>query len=393
MKEDTLITTAGRHPEQNHGIVNPPVYHASTITAPTLAEFRERRKHRWEPGVFTYGRQGTPTHEALEEAVAALFGGDRAVALGSGLAAINAAMFAFLESGDHVLMVDSVYAPSRRVCDAFLGRFGVTTTYYDPLIGAGIKDLIQDNTKIVYLESPGSLTFDVQDIDAIVGEAKKRGCVTIIDDTWSSGVFFKPFAHGIDVSAVAATKYIVGHSDVMMGMVTTTSEHWQRVRQAASDLGANSGPDDAYLALRGLRTIKVRMQRHQETGLRLARWLRDRPEVKRVMHPGLEDDPGHKLWKQYFTGACGLFGLELARDYPETALAAMLDGLELYGMGASWGGFESLILLTDPAHVRSTTRARWENCNPTLRIHAGLEDPDDLIEDLAKGFERLNANC
>jgi len=392
MKEDTLITTAGRHPDKNHGIVNPPVYHASTITAPTLAEFRERRKHRWEPGVFTYGRQGTPTHEALEEAVAALFGGDRAVALGSGLAAINAALFAFLESGDHVLMVDSVYAPSRRVCDAFLARFGVETTYYDPLIGAGIRDLIQDNTKVVYLESPGSLTFDVQDIDAIVAEAKKRGCVTIIDDTWSSGVFFKPFAHGIDVSAVAATKYIVGHSDVMMGMVTTTNEHWQRVRQAASDLGANSGPDDCYLALRGLRTIKVRMQRHQETGLKLARWLRDRPEVKRVLHPGLEDDPGHKLWRKYFTGACGLFGLELAQDYPEKALAAMLDGLELYGMGASWGGFESLILLTDPAPVRSATRAHWENANPTLRIHAGLEDPDDLIEDLAKGFERLNAN-
>ncbi len=393
MKEDTLIITAGRHPEDNYGIVNPPVYHASTIIAPTLAEFRDRRAHRWEPGVFTYGRQGTPTHEALEEAVAALFGGDRAVALGSGLAAINAALFAFLESGDHLLMVDSVYAPSRRVCDAFLARFGVETTYYDPLIGAGIKELIRDNTKIVYLESPGSLTFDVQDIDAIVAEAKKRGCVTVIDDTWSSGVFFKPFAHGIDVSAVAATKYIVGHSDVMMGMVTTTHEHWQRVRQAASDLGANAGPDDCYLALRGLRTIKVRMLRHQETGLKLARWLRDRPEVKRVMHPALEDDPGHELWKRYFTGASGLFGLELAQDYPEKALAAMLDGLELYGMGASWGGFESLILLTNPAPVRSATKARWENANPTLRIHAGLEDPDDLIEDLASGFERLNAKC
>ncbi len=393
MKEDTLITTAGRHPDRNYGIVNPPVYHASTITAPTLAEFRERRKHRWEPGVFTYGRQGTPTHEALEEAVAVLFGGDRAVALGSGLAAINAALFAFLESGDHLLMVDSVYAPSRRVCDAFLARFGVETTYYDPLIGAGIKDMIRDNTKIVYLETPGSLTFDMQDIDAIVGEAKKRGCITIIDDTWSSGVFFKPFEHGIDVSTVAATKYIVGHSDAMMGMVTTTHEHWQRVRQAASDLGANSGPDDCYLALRGLRTIKVRMLRHQETGLKLARWLRDRPEVKRVLHPALEDDPGHQLWQQYFTGSSGLFGLELAHDYPETALAAMLDGLELYGMGASWGGFESLILLTNPAPVRSATKARWQDANPTLRIHAGLEDPDDLLEDLAKGFERLNANC
>ena len=390
MKEDTLITTAGRHPDENHGFVNPPVYHASTIVSPTLAEFRERRSHRWEPGVFTYGRQGTPTHEALEEACAALLGGDRAVALSSGLAAINAALFAFLEKGDHLLMVDSVYGPSRRVCDSFLARFGVETTYYDPTIGAGIRELIRDNTKLVYLESPGSLTFDVQDIDPIVEEAKKRGCVTIIDDTWSSGVFFKPFQHGIDVSAIAATKYIVGHSDVMMGMLTTTGEHWQRVRQAASDLGANAGPDDVYLALRGLRTIKVRMLRHYENGMKLARWLEARPEVERVLHPALESDPGHALWKKYFTGACGLFGVVL-KPVEEPAIAAMLDGLELYGMGASWGGFESLILLTNPASVRSATKAQWEASGPTLRIHAGLEDPDDLIADLEAGFARMNA--
>jgi cystathionine beta-lyase len=390
MKEDTIITTAGRHPDENHGFVNPPVYHASTIVSSTLAEFREKRAHRWEPGVYTYGRQGTPTHEGLEEACAALLHGDRAVALGSGLAAINAALFAFLEKGDHLLMVDSAYGPARRICDSFLGRFGVETTYYDPLIGAGIKDLIRDNTKIVYLESPGSLTFDVQDIDPIVAEAKKRGCVTIIDDTWSSGVFFKPFDHGIDVSAIAGTKYIVGHSDVMMGVLTTTNEHWQRVRQAASDLGANSGPDDAYLALRGLRTIKVRMERHFETGMKLALWLEARPEVERVLHPGLESDPGHELWKKYFSGACGLFGVVL-KPVEEKAIAAMLDGLELYGMGASWGGFESLILLTNPASTRSATRDRWENAGPMLRIHAGLEHPDDLIDDLDAGFARMNA--
>lgn len=390
MKQDTLIATAGRHPEENFGIVNPPVYHASTITAPTLKEFRERRQHRWEPGVYTYGRQGTPTHEALEEAVAALLGGDRAVAMGSGLAAINAALFAFLEKGDHLLMVDSVYGPSRRICDTFLGRFGVETTYYDPTIGAGIRDLIRDNTKIVYLESPGSLTFEMQDIDPIVNEAKKRGCVTIIDDTWSSGVFFRPFDHGIDISAIAATKYIVGHSDAMMGIVTTTNEHWQRVRQAASDLGANSGPDDIYLALRGFRTIKVRMLRHYETGLKLARWLQARPEVERVLHPALESDPGHALWKKYFSGACGLFGVVL-KPVKEDAIAAMLDGLKLYGMGASWGGFESLILLTNPAQARSVTKERWETAGPTLRIHAGLEDPDDLIADLKAGFARMNA--
>jgi cystathionine beta-lyase len=391
MKQDTLITTAGRDPENNHGIVNPPVYHASTIISPTLAAFKEARTKRWDLDVFTYGRQGTPTHQALEVATAALIGGDRAVCLSSGLAAINAAMLAFLQSGDHVLMVDAAYGPTRSFCDKFLARFGVETTYYDPTIGVGIKDLIQDNTKIVYTESPGSLTFELQDIRAISDEAHKRGCVVIIDDTWSSGVFFKPFEHGVDVSVIAGTKYIVGHSDVMMGMITTKNEHWQIIRQSAADLGANSGPDDVYLALRGMRTIGVRMRQHQENGLKLARWLQDRPEVDRVLHPALPSDPHHELWKRDFTGACGLFGVVL-KPYPEIALAAMLDGLELYGMGASWGGFESLILLTNPASTRTVAKEQWEKDGPTLRIHAGLEDPEDLIADLKKGFQCLNAN-
>ncbi len=389
MKQDTLITTVGRDPESNHGIVNPPVYHASTIVSPTLAEFREKRGRRWELDVFTYGRQGTPTHQSLEVATAALLGGDRSVCMGSGLAAINAAMLAFLNSGDHVLMVDTVYGPTRNFCNKFLARFGVYTTYYDPAIGSGIKELIQDNTKIVYTESPGSLTFELQDIRAISDEAHKRDCVVIIDDTWSSGVFFKPFDHGADISVIAGTKYIVGHSDVMMGMITTKDEYWQRIRQSASELGANSGPDDVYLALRGLRTIGVRMRQHHENGLKLASWLEQRPEVDRVLHPGLPSNPHHKIWKRDFTGACGLFGVVL-KPYPEVALAAMLDGLELYGMGASWGGFESLILLTNPAGTRTIAKELWENDGPTLRIHAGLEDVEDLIIDLEKGFERLN---
>ena len=250
--------------------------------------------------------------------------------------------------------------------------------------------MIQDNTKIVYTESPGSLTFEVQDIRAIADEAHKRGCIVMIDDTWSSGVFFKPFEHGADVSVIAATKYIVGHSDVMMGVITTTDEHWQRVRQSASDLGANSGPDDVYLALRGLRTIGVRMRQHQKNGLALAEWLEARPEVERVLHPALPSNPGHELWKRDFTGACGLFGVVL-KPVVEDAIATMLDGLELYGMGASWGGFESLILLTDPASIRVATHDRWSKAGPTLRIHAGLEDIEDLIADLEKGFARMNA--
>lgn len=387
MKEDTVITTAGRDPEANFGIVNPPVYHASTITHPTVAAMRAARERRWEPNVYTYGRHGTPTHTALEEAVAAVEGGDRAVCLGSGLAAINAAILAFVETGDRILMADNVYGPARRFCDAFLGRFGVETTYFDPLIGGGVAGLIDERTRIVYVETPGSLTFEMTDVPAVAEAAHAAGAVVIIDNTWGAGVLYKPFEHGVDVSVQAATKYIVGHSDVMMGTVTTREELWPRVRQSAADLGANCGPDDVYLALRGLRTLAVRLRQHQENGLILARWLQQRPEVDRVLHPALPDDPGHALWKRDFTGACGLFGVVL-NPAPAKAVEAMLDGMKLFSMGASWGGFESLILPTNPAPIRTATV--W-NEGPTIRIHAGLEDTDDLIADLERGFERLNA--
>ncbi len=386
-KEDTVIVHAGANPRENHGIVNPPVYHASTILAPTLADLRARRARRFDKGVFTYGRQGTPTQAALEEAVAALEGGYRCVTVGSGLAAINAAILAFVQSGDHVLMVDSVYGPARRFCDAFLKRFGVETTYYAPTVGAGLAELMRPNTKVVYTESPGSQTFEMQDIPAIAQAAHGGGAAVIMDNTWSGGLFYKPFAHGVDVSVQAGTKYIGGHSDLMMGTVTTTEALWTRVRQAVSDLGAPSGPDDAYLALRGLRTIRVRMERHHATGLALARWLATRPEVSRVIHPALETDPGYALWRRDFTGASGLFSFVLKPPVTEVQLAALLDGLELYGMGASWGGYESLILPQDPSHMRTATT--WDEAGPLLRVHAGLEDPSDLIADLERGFERL----
>jgi cystathionine beta-lyase len=388
VKEDTKIVHEGRDPEANHGIINPPVYHASTIAWGSVAEMKRRRDNRWEPGVYTYGRHGTPTHEALEEAYAAISGGYRSVAVSSGLAAINAAMLAYLKQGDHVLMVDCVYGPARNFCDNIIGRFGVTTTYYDPAIGAGIKDLIQDNTKIVYVEAPGSQTFEMQDIDAIAAEAHKRGCVVIMDDTWSAGIFYKPFEHGVDVCAMAATKYIVGHSDVMMGLITTTEEQWPIVRPSASALGCNSGPDDVYLALRGLRTIKVRMERHMATGITLAKWLQKRPEVDRVLHPALPEFPGHELWKRDFTGASGLFSFVLKEGFPEDRIEAMLDGMKLYAMGASWGGFESLIMPANPGSNRTATT--WDDKGQLIRIHAGLEDPEDLIEDLEEGFGRLN---
>jgi cystathionine beta-lyase len=386
-KEDTVIVHAGSDPRGNHGVVSPPVYHASTILSPTLEALRSRGARRFNKGVYTYGRHGTPTHGALEEAIAALEGGARTVVLGSGVAAINAAILAFVKAGDHVLMVDCVYGPARRFCDAFLKRFGVDVTYFDPAIGAGIAGLIRDTTRVVYVEAPGSQTFEMQDIPAIAEAAHARGATVIMDNTWSGGVYFKPFAHGVDVSVQSATKYISGHSDLMMGSITTTEESWTRVRQSAADLGAPSGPDDAYLALRGLRSIKVRMARHQETGLLLALWLRSRPEVARVIHPALPDDPGHAIWSRDFTGASGLFAFVLKR-VSEGALAAMLDGLELYGMGASWGGFESLILPAEP--IRTATK--WQAEGQLLRVHAGLEDPDDLIADLAHGFERLAAH-
>ena len=387
MKEDTIITTAGRDPANNFGIVNPPVYHASTIVSETVAELEDKRSRRFEPGVYAYGRQGTPTHEALETAIAAVEGGWRGMCVASGLAAINSAVLAFLKSGDHVLMVDSAYGPARRLCDNFLARFGVETTYYDPSIGEGIAGLIRDNTRIVYVEAPGSLTFEMQDIPAIAAEAHKAGAVVIMDNTWSAGVFFKPFEHGVDVSVQAATKYIVGHSDVMIGTITTTEEHWATVRQSVAEFAAASGPDDVYLTLRGLRTLKIRLERHERTALALANWLQTRPEVKRVLHPALPDDPSHAIWKRDFTGSSGLFGVVL-QDYSKEAVSAMLDGMDLFAMGASWGGFESLILPTNPGGFRTATT--WDE-SPTIRIHAGLEDPDDLREDLERGLGRLGA--
>jgi len=390
MKEDTKIVHKGRDPDSNHGIINPPVYHASTIAWGSVAEMQSRRDRRWEPGVYTYGRHGTPTHEALEEAFASVSGGYRSVAVSSGLAAINAAMMAYLAQGDHILMVDCVYGPARNFCDNVIGRFGVETTYFDPAIGSDIKNLIRENTKIVYVEAPGSLTFEMQDIPAIAAEAHKAGCVVIMDDTWSAGIYFKPFENGVDVCAMAATKYIVGHSDVMMGLITTTEEQWDKVRPSAAVLGCNSGPDDIYLALRGLRTLKIRLERHQETGLKLAHWLSERPEVARVLHPALEDHPGHDLWSRDFSGASGLFSFILEPSFPEERIHAMLDGMKLYAMGASWGGYESLIMPANPTANRTATS--WKAEGQLIRIHAGLEDPDDLINDLEQGFERLCGN-
>jgi cysteine-S-conjugate beta-lyase len=387
MKEHTKIVVAGRDPKGNHGIVNPPVYHASTILFPTMAEY-EGIGARRDAGerVVSYGRRGTPTTFALEDVVAAIEGGAGCALFPSGLAAIVSTLLAFVKTGDHMLCVDTCYGPARRTCDQVLKKFGVETSYYDPLIGAGIRELIRPNTRIVYVESPGTQTFEVQDIPAIAAEAKRKGIPVIMDNTWASPLYFKPFQHGVDVSIQAATKYIVGHSDAMLGTVTATKEYLDRVKSGHGDLGMAAAPDDCYLAQRGIRTLHVRLKQHWETGLKLAEWLQARPEVLRVIHPALPSDPGHKLWQRDFLGASGLFGVVL-RPVAKAGVAAMLDGLELYGMGASWGGYESLILPTHPETNRTATK--WAPGGPTLRIHAGLEDPDDLIEDLKLGFERM----
>jgi cysteine-S-conjugate beta-lyase len=385
-KTDTLLAHAGRAPEQNFGIVNPPVYHASTVLYPTVAAREAATQNRYNQ--VTYGRTGTPTQFAFEEAVAAIEGGSRAVAFCSGAASCFAAILAFVKAGDHLLVTDSVYGPVRYFCTSFLERFGVATTFYDPRIGAGIERLMRDNTRLLYMESPGSITFDIQDVPALVAAAKPRKIATVIDNTWASPIFAKPLALGVDVSVISATKYIGGHSDVMMGVAVCTDESFMPVRVAATQLGNHAAPDDSYLALRGLRTAGVRMKQHEAQGLKLARWLEGRPEVARLLHPALPSNPDHELWRRDFTGASGLFAVVLQKDIPENAIAAMLDGMELFGMGASWGGFESLILPAHPERIR--TAVPWTE-GPVLRLHAGLEDIDDLIDDLAKGFERMRA--
>jgi len=390
MRDETTIVHSGLHPERHQGAVNPPVFHASTILSETVEEFRRRRQD-WmleQPGTY-YGRFGTPTIEALQEAIAALEGGHRSVVYPSGLAACAGALLAFLSAGDHLLMSDTVYGPTRNFANGFLKRFGVATTYFDPLAGRAIESLIRPETRVVYLESPGSLTFEVQDVPAIAETARRRGITVIADNTWGTPLYFKPFAHGVDVSVQAATKYIVGHSDAMLGAITCTKEAWPRLRRSTHELGQTAGPDDVYLGQRGLRTLAVRLKQHWKAGVALAEWIARQPEVERVLHPALPGDPGYAIWKRDFTGACGLFGVVLKEGITEGALGAMIDGLELYGIGSSWGGFESLIVPFDPRETRTATQ--WPHKGPCFRIHAGLENVEDLIADLEGGFKRLRS--
>ncbi|MGA7371511.1 MAG: cystathionine beta-lyase [Methyloceanibacter sp.] len=382
-KQDTRLAHAGREPKRFHGFVNTPIYRGSTILFPTAAALDANDQE------FTYGRLGTPTVRSLEEAIAELEGGHATRLTPSGLSAIATTLLALLSAGDHALVSDAVYRPTRRFCDHVLARLGVEISYYDPLVAGHIKDLIKLNTKVVFTESPGSQTFEVQDIPAIAAAAHAAGAVVVLDNTWATPLYFRSFTYGADVSIQAATKYIVGHADTMLGAITASQAIWPKIACTHEELGLCPGPEDVYLGLRGLRSLGVRLARHQASGLALAEWLKSRPEVARVIHPALPGDRGHAIWKRDFTGASGLFAIVL-KPASKDAVAAMLDGLVLFGMGYSWGGYESLIIPFDPSTYRTATT--WNAEGPALRLHVGLEDVDDLKADLAAGFARLATN-
>ncbi|MBO9621445.1 MAG: cystathionine beta-lyase [Sphingomonas sp.] len=387
-KDATKVVSAGRRPEWTQGIVNPPVWRASTILYDSVAELRARGGADTHHKLF-YGRRGTPTQWSLAEALTELEPGAEATLLfPSGVAAVSTALLAVLDPGDELLLADSVYDPTRNFAAGMLARFGIRTTFYDPLIGAGIADLCTDRTKAIFLESPGSLTFEVQDIPAIIGVAKQRGITTLIDNTWATPLLLPAIQMGIDYSILACTKYIVGHSDVMLGSVTAAEGQYQRLRAAAYQLGQTASPDDAWLGARGLRTMAVRLEQHGRAALRIAQWLATRPEVARVLHPALPSCPGHEFFVRDFKGASGLFSFVL-NGGSDAARAALIDGLEHFGIGFSWGGYESLALPVDPQRHRSVTP--WQAEGPVVRLQIGLEDPDDLIADLEAGLARFTA--
>ena len=377
---------SGPRSEKALGAVNTPVYRASTILFDTVAEV-EAAVRGQHPGVV-YGLHGMPTVTDLQSAFATLEGGHAALAVPSGLAAITVALLGTTRAGDHVLVTDSVYGPTRRFCENQLKGFGVDVSYYDPLVGADIAREFRANTKVVFTESPGSLSFEVQDIPAIADVAHQRGALVMLDNTWATPLGFPSFARGVDVAVHAGTKYLGGHSDVLIGLITCNEATFPRMYRLWADMGVTASGDDCFLALRGLRTLALRLQRHTASALRIAQWLRDQPEVAEVIFPALPGSRGHDLWQRDFTGACGLFGIVL-KPVSKARIDAMLDGMCLFRMGFSWGGFESLILPTDPARTRTATR--WETQGPCLRLHIGLEDADDLVEDLAGGLARLRA--
>ncbi|HQR76436.1 MAG TPA: cystathionine beta-lyase [Burkholderiaceae bacterium] len=391
-RADTLLVTAGRDPGASFDFVNPPLVRGSTVLHESVADMKARIASR-NAGAdlpVTYGIYGTPTHHAFYEALNALEGGHASWALPSGLTACTVPILAFVQQGDHVLVPDSVYWPTRRFCRDTLTRYGVETTFYDPRIGergrAAVEALFRPTTRVMFLESPGSLTFEMQDVPLLAEIARARGAVSMIDNTWATPLYCQPLALGVDVSIHAATKYICGHSDVILGTVTSNEAAWPRLRETFHHYGLTTSPDDVYLAHRGLHSMAARLRQHTATAMRLIEWLQAQPEVARILYPALPSDPGHALWKRDMSGASGLFGIVL-KQVADERFVAFIDGLQLFGRGYSWGGYESLLIPVFPE--RTALPLKFEG--PLFRIAAGLENADDLIADLAAGFDRLRA--
>ena len=382
MGSRTRLVHAGREPFENHGFVNTPIYRGSTVLYPNAEELHLRRVK------YTYGTHGTPTTDSLENAWSELAGAAGTVLSPSGLAAIAVALFSVVRAGGHLLVVDSAYRPTRNFCDTILKRLGVETTYYDPLIGAGVAALMQPNTVAVIVEAPGSQSFEMQDIPAIAAVARQRDVCVIMDNTWATPLFFPPHERGVDLAIEAGTKYLSGHSDLLLGLVSANEKYWPQLKATHESMANCAGPEDVFLALRGMRTMELRLREAERQGLTLARWLAARPEVSRVLHPALPDDPGHAIWKRDFLGSSGLFSVIL-QPASRKQVAALLDSLQLFGLGYSWGGFESLVIPFDCRSYRTATR--WAPEGPALRFSVGLENIEDLQADLDRGFAALNA--
>ncbi|MEM5528696.1 cystathionine beta-lyase [Gammaproteobacteria bacterium AS21] len=379
---DTKLTQLGRDPDSQFGFVNAPVYRGSTVIFKTVDDLENNRSR------FHYGTEGTPTISHLENAWSEIAGAAGTVLSPSGLGAVSLALLSTLKSGDHLLMTDSVYKPTRFFCNDFLKRFGVEVTYYDPMIGAGINELIKENTSTIFLEAPGSQSFEIQDVPAITAIAQSKGIKTIIDNTWATPLFFKAHEHGCDLSVEAGTKYLSGHSDLLMGMVSANAATWPALRKTYDNLAMLPGAEDCFLALRGLRTMHIRLKEVEQRGLVLASWLQEQPEVQKILHPAFEDCPGHDIWKRDFSGSTGLFSVVLDPKFDKKALANMLDNMTIFGMGYSWGGFESLVIPFDCSSYRTVTQ--WAPGGLTIRIQIGLENMEDLKFDLRDGLDRLS---
>jgi cystathionine beta-lyase len=382
LKSRTRLIHLGRDGEQSQGFVNIPPFRGSTVLYPDAGTLKSRKQR------YTYGTHGTPTTDALAAAWTDISGAAGTELIPSGLAAIAVALMTAVSAGDHLLVTDSAYGPARAFANGILKRMGVETTFYDPRIGAGIEALFRANTKAVLTESPGSQSFEIQDVPAIAEVAHAHGAVVLMDNTWATPLFFSPHVHGVDMAIEAGTKYLSGHSDLLIGLVSANAEWLPRLEQTSAQMAIPPGPEDAYLALRGLRTMELRLKEAERQGLAMARWLAERSEVLRVLHPALPDDPGHAIWKRDFSGSSGLFSVIL-KPASEAAVAAFLDGLELFGLGYSWGGYESLVIPFDCASYRTATT--WAPGGPALRFSIGLEDIEDLKADLDRGFARMRA--